>query len=456
MAARVRRILTSAAAGGVVAIAALLAAGPAATNVAAADPPVTHPAPRLDTRFGRDGRLDVGLKDANTLLDPGAVQPDGKLVCTGWRSLPSSPFLQGVLVRFDAMGRPDARFGKNGRIVAPEGAVLDAPVLVMPDGALITGATALSPRPGSGVKAVMLRCTGSGTLDAGFGTGGVATIPLATDTEPTCLRLERSQGGNLLALVMTLGRRSLTAEELLLARYSGAGRPDPAFGKAGSVRLTEFFSRHDVPGMALQEDGRILLAGERIEGSGSVPVLLRLTVDGRPDPSFGHQGFAHQAFPGSKARFGAVAVQRDGRVVAAGGVSAGRKQQLALARYLPDGKPDAAFGKGGTAATPLGDTVVARQMSVLPGGKIVVAGRLDRGPEYAGVLARYLADGTLDRSFGTNGMVTTAFVDRDATGGLWVPPDWTGFLLLPDGSALRGDPLGKGRCRFSHYVLDGG
>ncbi|MGH2667728.1 MAG: delta-60 repeat domain-containing protein, partial [bacterium] len=107
----------------------------------------------------------------------------------------------------------------------------------------------------------------------------------------------------------------------------------------------------------------------------------------------------------------ALAIQPDGKIVAAGRGSGDSGSDFALARYNPDGTLDASFGGDGTLTTDLGGTAsdVAHALAIEPGGKIVAAGYSSVGDSADFALARYNPDGTLDTSFGGDGTLTTDF-----------------------------------------------
>jgi uncharacterized delta-60 repeat protein len=133
---------------------------------------------------------------------------------------------------------------------------------------------------------------------------------------------------------------------------------------------------------------------------------------GSLDPSFGGDGKVTTAFGGS-AGANAVVVQ-DGKVVAAGFGTVGSRVDFALARYNRDGTLDRTFGSGGRVTTAFGNGAQATALLVQADGKLVAAGIAftDAGEQFA--LARYRRDGTLDPTFGVGGRVTTAFAGGDA------------------------------------------
>jgi uncharacterized delta-60 repeat protein len=106
-------------------------------------------------------------------------------------------------------------------------------------------------------------------------------------------------------------------------------------------------------------------------------------------------------------------MQADGKAVVAGGTAVGPDTDFALARYNDDGTLDKTFGKDGLVRTDIaGHRDIAFSTVWQPDGKIVVVGRSGAGttPDFA--LTRYEANGTLDTTFGDDGRVTTDFTDQ--------------------------------------------
>jgi uncharacterized delta-60 repeat protein len=134
-------------------------------------------------------------------------------------------------------------------------------------------------------------------------------------------------------------------------------------------------------------------------------------ASGDLDPSFGAGGRVTTAFPGGAAA-NAVAIQPDGRIVAVGWATRpSGGPSIAVARYQPNGELDPSFGDGGMVLTSIrGGGDEARSVEVRSNGKIVVAGSDDRA-RFA--VVRYRADGSLDPSFGGNGIVRTDLTPRD-------------------------------------------
>jgi len=137
-----------------------------------------------------------------------------------------------------------------------------------------------------------------------------------------------------------------------------------------------------------------------------------LAAPGDLDPSFDGDGKVLTDFRGFE-NVNALAVQPDGKLVAAGG------NLFALARYNPDGSLDRSFGGDGRVRSNVGRLSAALELVLQPDGKLVAAGLGGRGGNAADVLlARYNPDASVDTSFGANGIVRTDFGGFDTANAL--------------------------------------
>ena len=224
------------------------------------------------------------------------------------------------------------------------------------------------------------------------------------------------------ALVYVAGRKwgrgrsvlvvaSLTAAVLsgTSPAYAAPGDLDPTFSGDGR-QLTDFGAGDSGEGVAIQPDGKIVVAGS---SSGSDFALARYNLDGSLDSSFSGDGRQTTDFSGNIEGGRAVALQPNGKIVVAGGSnSAGaRDSDFALARYTSDGTLDSSFSGDGRQTTDFGGGLAgAGGVALQPDGKIVAAG-FSSPSIFNSVfaLARYNADGTLDSSFSCDGRKTTDF-----------------------------------------------
>ncbi len=194
--------------------------------------------------------------------------------------------------------------------------------------------------------------------------------------------------------------------KIVVVGDASAGRE--TFGEDGHV-LTDFASTQDIPvGIAIQSDGKILVAGSVSDATGDSQkhdfALARYNQDGTLDQSFGTAGLVRIDFGAAESCSG-VALQQDGKIVVAGQqqpVDTSTSDFL-TARYLPNGELDSGFGNTGRVVTDFsGAWDIAWAVDIQGDGKIVVVGSSwddsDFLPTY-GALARYNANGSLDMSF---------------------------------------------------------
>ncbi|MFJ5549166.1 delta-60 repeat domain-containing protein [Streptomyces sp. NPDC093225] len=200
-----------------------------------------------------------------------------------------------------------------------------------------------------------------------------------------------------------------TATDFALARYTADGSPDATFGAGGKV-TTDFGGGSEAAfAMALQADGKIIAAGSRStnEGGGEF-ALARYTADGSLDTTFGAGGRVTTAFGGDFAQAFAMRLQADGKIVAVGHSGTFGSVDFALARYDTDGGLDAGFGAGGTVTTDIGGAFdSARAAALQADGKIIAAGYGGSAGTDDFALVRYDTDGAPDTTFGTDGRVLT-------------------------------------------------
>src|SRR6266705_975468 len=260
-----------------------------------------------------------------------------------------------------------------------------------------------------------------GDLDPTFGTGGMVTTDIDHSTD-IANAVATQADGKLVVVGQTYKNNDFSNEDFAVARYNTDGTLDTTFGSGGRVR-TDFPGLAAVPSsVVIQPDGKIVVAG------GAFPLftflgnfeLVRYNPNGSLDRSFGNGGIVTTTFPEGSYAFD-VALQPDGKIIAAGTVfvdfipGESSDTDFALARYNPDGTPDATFGNGGQVSTDfVGMEDDAFSVLIQPDGKIVAVGSADSPATYYDFAAvRYLSDGTIDTTFGVAGKVSTDFGDQN-------------------------------------------
>ena len=235
-----------------------------------------------------------------------------------------------------------------------------------------------------------------GDLDVTFGIGGEVTTDFSGGNDYAFALALQSDG----RIVAAGG----TSSGFALARYNPDGSLDNGFGSGGKV-ITAYSA--GASAVAIQPDGKIVVAG----GS----LLVRYNTDGSFDPTFGSGGKVIQ--PGFGGFSISLLLQADKKIVAVGTMFT--PGDFALVRYNSDGSLDPGFGSGGIVTTDFsGRDDEAYASALQSDGKIIAAGRTTTTVgESVGffALARYNTDGSLDPTFGMDGVVTTSFLPDDSS-----------------------------------------
>jgi uncharacterized delta-60 repeat protein/uncharacterized repeat protein (TIGR02543 family) len=314
-------------------------------------------------------------------------------------------------------GALDASFGTGGRVshglLDMQGnltsAVAHAAVL-QPDGKLIVGGTA------GELDFAVARYNPDGSLDSTFGTGGIVTNNIAIFSAIQALVLQPD--GKIVAAGYAFTDNP--GYHFALARYNANGTLDTSFGTGGRVTTNFGGTNERAFTVELQSDRKIVATGN----SGSNFALARYNADGLLDNTFGTGGKVVTPAFGTGAAY-ALAIQRDGKILTAGISS------VAVAiRYNANGTLDGTFSGDGILPLP---TTGARAAVIQPDDRILVAG--DQNADFA--VTRVNPDGTIDTSFGNNGVATAGLGPPSAYG--------KSMALLPDGRILvAGDRSGMG------------
>ena len=246
------------------------------------------------------------------------------------------------------------------------------------------------------------------------------------------------RGGRRLALLALV----LASAAAILAPVARAapGDLDPTFGVAGSERLFQNPENLFLGAVATQPDGKIVLAGASETGVNEFSVLVvRLLEDGALDPSFGVNGVVLTGGLGMFAGAEAVAVQPDGKIVVAGFVGSGANEDFLVVRYTPDGLQDPSFGGGsGFVTFPVGTKAAsASALAIGADGRILIVGETENLASNEIVAVAVLRpNGEPDPSFSVDGVTTVETPVGDDRG--------EGIAEAPGGDIVIADEAGAG------------
>jgi uncharacterized delta-60 repeat protein len=311
-------------------------------------------------------------------------------------------------------GDPDLDFGQGGLVRgnSPLYAISHAnDVVIQTDGKIVVAGRAQLAGRSGGVILLRRFFGGNGDPDNGFGFdnisgsatfGGVVLADFGLgDSVANAVKVQ-ADGKVVVAGVAGISPSTVFA----IARFTANGRLDTTFGIDGRVTVA-FGAAAGAADLAIQSEGQIVVAGSA-DGDFA---LARFNPNGSLDLSFGDRGKVRTVFGGS-ASASAVAIQSNGRIVVAGVAGIFPSTFIVIARYLPDGNLDSGFNNGEPVREAFGSSAFAADLAIQSDGKIVVAGGVepltaDGNGDFA--VARYNSDGTLDPKFGTSGRVRTSF-----------------------------------------------
>jgi uncharacterized delta-60 repeat protein len=200
---------------------------------------------------------------------------------------------------------------------------------------------------------------------------------------------------------------SAGATNIAVAKFTVHGTPDTTFGNGGGA-VYGIASDSGARAVAIQPDGKIVVAGFVTESGKKSFVVLRLLADGNFDSSFGTNSAVKTAVGSGDDEIKSLALQPDGKIVAAGFSTSGGIAHYAAARYSSSGVLDAGFSTDGKVVTAVGTTDEANAVAVQPDGKIILAGKSLINGKYDFSLVRYKTDGSLDSTFNASSNVTTS------------------------------------------------
>jgi uncharacterized delta-60 repeat protein len=260
----------------------------------------------------------------------------------------------------------------------------------------------------------------NGSPDSSFGINGVDSILISTNASVDLIAIQPDDK------IVVEGSALLSPGNnpvLFVARRLAGGQPDNSFNNIGYIILPLLPDSVRFNDIALSNNGKIILAGHRNGNVGpNAFAVSRLNADGSIDNTFGEGGIVYTTFAES-CMANSVAVQTDGKIIAAGTSSANylgfNADSLAMIRYNIDGSPDNTFNANGKLTfSPVGyqgfgeNGAQGKSVLLQPDGKIIVAGIYGYNQShgvwvYSDVaLSRFNTNGTLDNTFNGTGTLT--------------------------------------------------
>jgi len=375
------------------------------TNIQAADGD-------LDVTFGNGGKVLVDFSATSEYGRSVVVQPDGKILVAGQSG--TYPLFHSALVRFNANGTLDESFGSDGKALLPldpNGDGLSS-IALQPDGRIVVAGSQIHDNFTGGL--LVARCNSDGSLDQTFGNGGSVLFSFGDSGSEGNAVIIQNDGK-----IIVVGQTGASYGELVdiaVARFDPDGAFDNSYGANGKMRTHfpgQFNTGSRATSAALQSDGKLVVAGGyKNEGTPGEFAFARYEADGKLDPTFGTGGIVHTSLGSAESFAISVGIQTDGKIVAAGYFyTAHRNKDFAVARYNANGTLDVSFGNNGIVISDLFGTSddIAYGLRIQRDNKLVVIGRSGMYPNFRAAVVRYNRNGSFDTGFGTAGKVLTDF-----------------------------------------------
>lgn len=381
----------------------------------------------LDPTFGNGGFVLTPIGSGSDLGHSVVVQSDGKIVVAGQSSNGSNEEI--ALVRYNSNGMLDTTFSGDGKMTVAVGTdhAIGRSVVVQSDGKIVVAGSSAT---GGVTDFVAVRLTAGGALDTTFSADGIATAALGTNGAVARSVALQSDGRMVLA---GPAYDSQGYADFAAARFTSSGVLDSSFGFGGTV-VTPIGSTGDIAfSVAIQSDGKMVVAGYFQNGTKTDFSVVRYTISGFLDTSFSADGKVTTPIGSGDDIGRGVLIQGDGRIVVGGNSANGTDTDFAMLRYLSNGELDPGFGGGGKVTTPVGSgTDLGWAVALQSDGKIVLGGTAYEGSNSRFALVRYGSDltatvattaastvtqtaATLNGTVNPNGVLTTAWFEYGLT-----------------------------------------
>ena len=342
-----------------------------------------------DPSFGNQGVSLLKIGERDDIAQGIAQQPDGKLWVVG-RTHNGKNF-DLVVARLKVDGTLDTEFAKNGMSITAfksQNSVARNIALQSDGKAIVVGYL----QKKTHYQFVAIRYLNNGTIDTSFAKQGKFIADFGTSNSGAVSVIALPDGKVLMGGCFYNGQ----SWDMAILRLLPDGKWDPSFGKEGKI-IAPMSGTNDQVHLALQNDGKIVAAGNALMDDRFGFSLLRFNTDGSPDKSFGTEGKTVTAVGTNDAQPYSVALQKDGKIVAVGSSFIGAKRRFTIARFLPDGKIDTNFGTNGFYAPLIGsEHAVAKSVAIDDAGNIVAAGCAYHKKSFDFALARVNSQGTLE------------------------------------------------------------
>ena len=345
----------------------------------------------LDSSFSGSGIITIQLGDNTSgFFTSVAIQADGKIVVAGGSHNAVTGYGIAV-VRYNPNGTLDTAFNGSGIVITPVGTNYGraSGIAIQADGKMVVTAYIYN---GTALNAAVFRYNSGGSLDPSFnGTGSIITTNSSFASSVAI-----QQDGRIVVA-------GADDSQFTIRRFNTGGSPDTSFGGTGRVVVTFEGLMGSAHYLAIQADGRIVAKG--VIGDGETfwaALLVRFNQDGSTDTTFGSNGIVAEPYEVNTEFAGDVAIQPDSKIVTVGRLL-NDNFNFAVRRYNSNGVSDQTFNDGEPATTDFGFRDSSWAVALQADGKIVAAGYSASNQIYNFALARYQGGSTSRTRFDFDG-----------------------------------------------------
>lgn len=381
----------------------------------------------LDTTFGINGIVITPIGSSDDRGRKSVLQNDGKIVVIGASNNGSNDDF--AVVRYNTDGSLDSSFDNDGKVTTAFGPLNDGAnsVAIQNDGKIVVAGYASN---GSNLDFAVARYNTDGSLDTTFDNDGKVTMAIGNFNDQA-MDLALQIDGKIIVVGFAFNGID---NQYALARFNTNGSIDTSFDSDG--RLVTNIGTGSDRGLAveIQSDNKIVVGGVSYTGLNFYSYsLARYNSNGSLDSSFDTDGKVMTSTGSGYDLINDITIQSDGKIVAVGNtVTPGNNSNFAALRYNTNGSLDSSFGINGIADLPIGSTNDFGQSVVVQSdNKIIFVGQsYDSSTIDDFALIRLSADGSVDSTFGNDGKVTTPISP------LGISDIPFGVLLQDDGKIL--------------------
>ncbi|MDD1443619.1 T9SS type A sorting domain-containing protein [Dolichospermum sp. ST_sed3] len=403
----------------------------------------------LDLSFDTDGKVTTTIGTAGDVAYSVAIQTDGKIVVAGEKQ--NGINADFALVRYNTNGSLDTSFSGDGKVTTDFGGLSDNGISV----AIQTnGKIVVAGRSSNGIDYdfAIARYNTDGSLDNTFDSDGKVTTAVGnSDDWGSAVAIQTD--GKILVAGYAAGSLNY---DFAAVRYNTNGSLDNSFNTDGKVTTDIAGYANLCSSIAIQPNGKIVLGGSTNTGTGYDFAVIRYDSTGSLDNTFDTDGIVNTDIDNSSDDLFALAIQNDGRIIAVGVSDNGNGDDFALVRYNTNGSLDNSFDTNGKVTTNIGNFSDDRGLSVAiqSDGKILVAGDTEISNADFAVVS-YNADGSLNTGFDTDGKVTTAIASSDDDRAFSIAIQNDGKIVVVGGSIIGSNNYDFSVVRYNNTIIAG-